>query len=598
MAQIAFSRTTQTEKEVLDDVIVPECKTEESFDHSYNFENKIHLVSKDLFSQGFSKYFRSDLFSDVTVNHVPTKTTYRCHRIILAHQSQFFESLFTGPFKDSGDCVDVHFEDMDGVFEKVLEYLYTGNITIPATSIVGLHVAADQLICNDLSNSVMVFLDQFLSEKNVFQILNSSLRQYDDAILEKACTYIAMHFVSLYDEFNLIYSDLPSQVFFGIIAHENIAKGSGTKAVKSKLISQCVDDYCKKNNVLENVELLQLCIDALSASETITPDSAAFYLIQCQKHDLKEHISACTRILALNFNDLKDLSIIYQFKPETFYELISSDELYIGREDNAFEVILSYFKHREDVTEDQRQKIANTIRFPFLSYSYLQKIVEKTEPLIASVVLEENLALSLLERIKKLEKKGSYKVNDEEEGPLFLKPRTTRMFTHTFDFDECGIIYWLGTLYLSENYVAPTTRGLLKISCSCSFEAGSEDDIISRNPVSCNLVNNPGTTITFDFLQLIISPSAYTIRHTSARDTECLRNWKFQGSIDGNHFVDIKVHTNDQTITTKSQSATFSVECNEYFRYFRILQDGLNSSSNNYLSLGGFEIYGLVKSIA
>ncbi|EFC43282.1 predicted protein [Naegleria gruberi] len=563
----------------------------------YQQDNRVDINTKDAFANGFSKYFLNDLFSDISINHIPTNRSYRCHRIILAHQSQFFESLFTCAFRDSSGSVEVHFEDTESVFEKVLEYLYTGKVNIPVTSIVALHVAADQLICPDLSNSVMNLLDQFISNENVFSFLDDSLKLYDDGILEKACGYIALNFVQLIDEFNLIFLDLPPQVFFGIIAHENIGKGPGAKTKKCALITECVNEFCKKNNVLENVEMLKMCIDAMAATESITPDSAAFYLMECEKHGLVEHQSACTRILAANFNDIKDTTIINQFNPDTFSELVDLDELNVKNEDQVFEIVLSFLVNKKGLDLEKKQVIGQKIRIPFLSYDKLQIIMEKKEPILIESIPHDVLSESLLERIRKLEKKGLYKICGDE-SPKYLRPRTARLFTHTSDFDEGGVLYWLGTLYHTETYSSPIGRGLLKVTTSIGFEAGSDEDVISRVPVSCNLINSPNTTITFEFVSNMILPSAYTIRHTNARDTECLRTWRFQGSIDGLTFTDLKVHNNDSTLTTKSQSATFPItDCNEYYKYFRILQDGPNSSSNNYLSFGGFEIYGAVKLI-
>jgi len=561
--------------------------SETHVDKRYIDENMINVTSSNLFQEGFSKYFQNELFSDVTIHHVPTNRSYRCHRIILAQRSKFFENLFTTTFKDSEDCVYVNFEDTSEVFEQVLEYLYTGNITVSATSIVALHVAADQLICADLSKSIMDTLDGFLALENVFLFLKNSLKMYDDSILEKACAYVALNFTNLVEGFNEIYRELPAQVFFGILAHENLFKCKGSKLTKSNLVTECVKNYCAVNPIFEDEELLQLCVDALSLNENIRPDFVLPLISECERKGLAEPLSACIRVLALNFSDLIDIDVVLSLKPNAFKDLMSSDELFINSEDNVFDVVLKYLTLHQDLEPELKQNIAETIRLPYLSYKNLEKVFNKTVPEITNSISQEAVTTALIHRILKAER--------SPDLPIIAKPRTTRAFTYTSDFDDCGIIYWLGTAFSTDTYSSPIARNLLKIICSCGFEAGTEEDLIARTPVSCNMMNTPNTTVTFDFINITILPYAYTIRQTNARDSECMRNWRFQASNNGTTFDDISVHVNDATITTKSQSATFTVEGNDYYRYFRILQDGPNSSNNNYLSLAGFEIYGMIK---
>jgi len=93
-------------------------------------------------------------------------------------------------------------------------------------------------------------------------------------------------------------------------------------------------------------------------------------------------------------------------------------------------------------------------------------------------------------------------------------------------------------------------------------------------------------------------PTFYSLRHTLSRDNEALRNWKFQGSKDNNVYVDLKTHTNDTALAVKGGTKTWQIDsCSEYYQYFRVTMTGPNSSNNNYYSLAGFEVYGLVKDL-
>jgi hypothetical protein len=69
--------------------------------------------------------------------------------------------------------------------------------------------------------------------------------------------------------------------------------------------------------------------------------------------------------------------------------------------------------------------------------------------------------------------------------------------------------------------------------------------------------------------------------------------------VDGVHYTDLSIHINDCSLATvKGSTFTWSIDptkATDYYRYFQLLQTGNNSSNNCYLSMGGLEIYGLVR---
>jgi hypothetical protein len=140
----------------------------------------------------------------------------------------------------------------------------------------------------------------------------------------------------------------------------------------------------------------------------------------------------------------------------------------------------------------------------------------------------------------------------------------------------------------------PYLRKLIEVTTKPNFEAGNVELICGLEPCSCNLTTGTDSFVCFNFKQISVCPSCYTIRHTSARDNECLRNWKLQGSFDYLSWTDLDVRVNDVTLNTKGQIATFTLTnpSTSYFQYLRVMQTGMNSSSNLYMSLAGFEVYG------
>jgi len=90
------------------------------------------------------------------------------------------------------------------------------------------------------------------------------------------------------------------------------------------------------------------------------------------------------------------------------------------------------------------------------------------------------------------------------------------------------------------------------------------------------LVSKTNTAITVKLHQVTVLPTKYSLRHTLSRDTECLRNWKFQGSKDGTLFVDLYSHVNDAALNGKGTTHTWTLDpakVNDYYQHFRILQN-------------------------
>lgn len=100
-------------------------------------------------------------------------------------------------------------------------------------------------------------------------------------------------------------------------------------------------------------------------------------------------------------------------------------------------------------------------------------------------------------------------------------------------------------------------------------------------------------------------PTAYSLRHDMQGSRGVLRNWLLQGCVDlksqesdNSCWVTISSHRNDTSLApTPGSSATFDImPCAEIvgFRYFRILQNGKNSTGKHRLLCSGFELFGFL----
>lgn len=190
-----------------------------------------------------------------------------------------------------------------------------------------------------------------------------------------------------------------------------------------------------------------------------------------------------------------------------------------------------------------------------------------------------------------------------------LKEGKVSTFKHQHDFDENGIIYFIGSNGKSTDWVNPGQYGLVTITSSegKTLPYGKLEDILSRDSISvnCHTKDNKKAWFAID-LGMHIIPTAYTLRHARGYGRSALRNWLFQMSKDGVNWVTLVTHNDDKSLVEPGSTCTWPIDCPQNedtppqsgYRHVRIQQNGRNASGQtHYLSLSGFEIYGKVISV-
>lgn len=181
--------------------------------------------------------------------------------------------------------------------------------------------------------------------------------------------------------------------------------------------------------------------------------------------------------------------------------------------------------------------------------------------------------------------------------------RTSRTFTYVSDGDANGVLYFLGTNFGSIAWTNPHTAGRCVVVRS-SDEGGGAVDIVDRatnNTFSADAANSY-ISIDLGALHLLVL-NKLTLRNRSFAD-RAIRNFRIQGSnnsagnsiaqLNAATWANIAVYSGDTTMAANAdQFASYdgwSVPAG--YRWIRILQDGLNSSGDNYLTLAEIEYYG------
>ncbi|KAG8449614.1 hypothetical protein GDO86_016307 [Hymenochirus boettgeri] len=218
----------------------------------------------------------------------------------------------------------------------------------------------------------------------------------------------------------------------------------------------------------------------------------------------------------------------------------------------------------------------------------------KMEPLATVESLEQYLLKMVAKQWYDFDRSSFVFVRKLREGQSCV-------FRHQHDFDDNGIMYWIGTnAKTAYEWVNPAAYGLVVVTSSegRNLPYGRLEDILSRDSSALNCHTNDDKSAWFAIdLGLWIVPSAYTLRHARGYGRSALRNWVFQVSKDGHNWTTLYTHVDDCSLNEPGSTATWPLDPpkdeKQGWRHIRIKQTGKNASGQtHYLSLSGFELYG------
>jgi len=174
-----------------------------------------------------------------------------------------------------------------------------------------------------------------------------------------------------------------------------------------------------------------------------------------------------------------------------------------------------------------------------------------------------------------------------------------RNFVYEKDFDENGILYWLGTFQKTAPYQHPCDIGLAIVS-PLKFYCGTTKQAFSHNmPVAQNWLEKgvPHSWAEIELLHNTIIPTAYTLRHGYPIKGHAMRHWNFEARNPDEDWEILLEHRNDESIpgNDMNDTATFFLPPRKkmkQYSIFRIYQTGETVDYSPYLMMAGFEIYG------
>ena len=378
--------------------------------------------------------------------------------------------------------------------------------------------------------------------------------------------------------------------------------------------------------------------------DILTPDTALDILTESfllknshlTKNSVNEIIKHFEHLAKDQIHEQKLLNLPY----ETILEILSSSDLAAPTEATVFSFICKYISQLP-AEDPRRHDLLSKVRWAFLSHTELMQAA--ANPLLASfkdLILEGLSAqLSQLEQNEykysiDTEPRVSYAMSTSYASPkafpretfarsqplmqksskslkqIFSQPTVESVeleFSYCYDFDENGVLYYLGSSAKARRWQNPHILGEVRAFGS-NVGYGKIEDFVGRNCNSLRTVNEEGSFLGVDLGPgRLLDPSAYTIRNSS-NVSYATMNWQFEGSLDRIRWVvldkrihyvrnseyDSQMEIERSVLMKRGASSTWAVaSINENaFRYFRIAGTQKNLSGTMCLAISCIEIYG------
>ena len=164
----------------------------------------------------YTKFFKEEFLTDLTLLVGPDQVPIKVHRVILAAHFEYFRSMFSVGLKESTSTVVrlpfVGPEDL----RLILNCGYSEEADLTKENVLKMAVMAIYFGCNNLLDMCCTFIRQFINLKNCVQLLEAAV-QMDIHQLRKDCFLFILDHLPEVNKDSL--SALPVELLLEIIQH-------------------------------------------------------------------------------------------------------------------------------------------------------------------------------------------------------------------------------------------------------------------------------------------------------------------------------------------------------------------------------------------
>ncbi|GBN04860.1 Kelch-like protein 17, partial [Araneus ventricosus] len=175
-------------------------------------------------SKSFEEIFKSgkwesmQQYSDAALQ-TDEGTTFRIHRLVLAQRSIYFHTLFSYNLNQEKIVIS----NVDSkILDSILQYIYTGAITLDEKNLCDLLVTSDYLLLDDLLKICESFAIQNMTSTNCLPLLIAALKINRLAIIEHCYRYALVHFEDILETSGSKLEELPLEILTKLLESKSL----------------------------------------------------------------------------------------------------------------------------------------------------------------------------------------------------------------------------------------------------------------------------------------------------------------------------------------------------------------------------------------
>ncbi|KAJ4903287.1 BTB/POZ domain-containing protein [Raphanus sativus] len=326
----------------------------------------------------------------------------------------------------------------------------------------------------------------------------------------------------------------------------------------------------------------------------------------------------CKRKFSMHFDYCTTASLDFVLLDQaTFSDILESADLTVTSEEKILDAVLMWCMKAEEPQRwediDELMKYSNPetlfkerlqslddllphVRFSLLPHELLERLensnLSRQIPVFNHLVKE---AASFL---------ASRLTCPGNEATLQHRRSSFKELQYIRDGDSNGVLHFVGTSYGSHQWVNPVlAKKIIITSSSPTSRFTDPKALASKTYVGTSFAGprmEDGRISSWWMVDLgedhQLMCNYYTFRQDGSR--AYARSWKFQGSMDGKTWTDLRVHENDQTMCKAGQFASWPITAANAllpFRFFRLVLTGPTADTSTpwnfcicYLELYGY----------
>ncbi|KAG2308633.1 hypothetical protein Bca52824_028381 [Brassica carinata] len=309
----------------------------------------------------------------------------------------------------------------------------------------------------------------------------------------------------------------------------------------------------------------------------------------------------CKRKFSMHFDYCTTASLDFVLLDQaTFSDILESADLTVTSEEKILDAVLMWCMKAEEPQRwediDELMNYSNPETFSKKD-SIRKQQLKQTNPSIQSSCKFVKEAASFL--ASRLTCPGN-----EATSRLQHRKSSFKELQYIRDGDSNGVLHFVGTSYGSHQWVNPVlAKKIIITSSSPTSRFTDPKALASKTYVGTSFAGprmEDGRISSWWMVDLgedhQLMCNYYTFRQDGSR--AYARSWKFQGSMDGKTWTDLRVHENDQTVCKAGQFASWPITAANAllpFRFFSLVMTGPTADTSTpwnfcicYLELYGY----------